>query len=202
MKFAQAQIEKGKLWLGCKESKVIGASSCINEITEYYNGKQTNEPWCAKFVWMVVDLTTKDFGIKNLLPKSASTLQMVNTASKKGLRVDGIPANGSVFFKTRDGGGHVGFVSSINSNRELITLEGNSNDQVQWGKHKNWLNYKFIHTEEMPTRNGKADEGSITSELPGLVYNIYAGLPEEALYVGAGMLGLASLGGIWYFSKK
>lgn len=196
MKFSNALIKKGELWLGCKELAKTGSSPCLNEITEYYNGKQTNEPWCAKFVWMVVDKCSKDFRIKNFLPKTASTLTMVNTAESKGIRVDKTPAPGCIFFKTRTGGGHVGFVSQVTAQNVLITLEGNKSNSVAWGKHTNLSGYRFIHVEEMPRLNGVPDEGTIQLFKPGMIYEIYAGMSDEELLAIGGMslLGLTGVG--------
>lgn len=46
--------------------------------------------------------------------------------AKKNLRVDKTPAKGAVFFTTRTGGGHVGFVIDTNGSK-FDTIEGNTN---------------------------------------------------------------------------
>jgi hypothetical protein len=197
MKFSSALIKKGELWLGCKELQSAGASACLNEITRYYNGKDTNEAWCAKFVWMVVDLCARDFRMKNLLVKTASTGVMVST---KSIPVDSTPAPGCVFYKTRPGGGHVGFVKEITTGNKLITLEGNMKNKVGWGSHANYEGYKFIHTEKMPLLNGKPDDGQILMRLPSPMYEIYAGMSTEELVL-AGITAAAAAGTGIYIAK-
>lgn len=198
MKFATALVKKSELWLGCAEERA-NRSACVDEIHVYYNGKVTAEAWCAKFVYMITDLCAKDFGIKNLLPRTASTLTMVNTAPKNRLRVDTIPAPGSIFFKTRTGGGHVGIVKAVEGST-IITVEGNKNNKVEYGKHSNTAGYKFIHTEEMPKLNGKADEGFITFERPTWLYSIGTDLLLDNNF----MYGVAAAGliGAGYYVYK
>lgn len=200
MNFASGLIHKAELWLDCKETSE-NRSVCVDKIHEYYNGKVVAEAWCAKFVFMITDLVCKDFGFKNFLPRTASTITMVNNAPKKGLRVDKIPAPGSVFFKTREGGGHVGFVIEVDGTI-IKTIEGNHNDKVAYVKRTDYSTYKFIHTEEMPQLNGKRDEGMITYEKQNIFYDMtYFALTDNNMYYLAG--GLALLGASsYYFMKK
>ncbi len=201
MNFATGLTKKAELWLGCKELKLAGSSPCLNEITEYFNGKQTNEHWCAKFVWMVADLTAKDFGIKNLLPKTASTVTMVNSASKKGLRVDTTAKPGSIFFRTRSGGGHVGLVVEVR-NGTIKCIEGNNNDSVTWASHSSLSGYKFIHTEEMPKIQGRADEGQISYNLPGFLYEFMAGFEDVTLGIAGATIATVGITTAYALYKK
>lgn len=202
MTFANGLIEKAELWLGCKE--VGNRSGCVDEIHDYFDGKPIAEAWCAKFVWMVADLTAKDFRIKNYLPKEKSTLRMLDK-SKGTFRVDKTPTPGAVFFRKRETGGHVGFVVEIRSNGEMITIEGNKSDSVSWGKYqqKDYASYQFIHTEEMPKLNGVKDSGTITTNTGGLIYeNIIAAPVEDLLlYSGIGIASIIALGTLYKITK-
>lgn len=200
MNFASGLIKKAELWLGCKET-TTDRSACVDEIHTYYNGKTTAEAWCAKFVFMITDLVSKDFGIKNLLPRTASTVNMVNSAKSKGLRVDTFPAPGSIFFRSRGGGfGHVGFVVEVKG-ATIVTIEGNMSNKVGYGKHTNLSGYKFIHTEEMPKLNGKPDVGIVLLERPDWLYTLGNDLltDNNYMYLAAGV-GL--VGGSYYLLKN
>jgi surface antigen len=52
--------------------------------------------------------------------------------AKKNLRVDKVAGKGAVFFTTRTGGGHVGFVTAVNGNK-FETIEGNTNTGQGYG---------------------------------------------------------------------
>jgi hypothetical protein len=76
--------------------------------------------------------------------------------TKKTLRVDGEPAVGSIFYNTRDGGGHVGFVIKVDG-INFESIEGNTtNSAGEWGvwskkKNLNEKKYQFIHLEDLDT---------------------------------------------------
>jgi len=201
MNFTTGLVRKAELWLGCKELTTVGASPCLNEITEYFNGKLTNEHWCAKFMWVVVDQTAKDFGLKTQLPKTASTSTMVSQAPKKGLRVDTVPAPGSIFYRTREGGGHVGLIIEVR-NGTIKTIEGNTSNSVAYRTHSKLSGYRFIHTEEMPRLQGKPDSGSISLNKPGFLYDFYAGLEDSTVAVAGGVLVASTLAAGAYLLRK
>jgi peptidoglycan hydrolase-like protein with peptidoglycan-binding domain len=99
------------------------------------------QPWCASFVswclFMAGDTT---------LPYTASTSTMKQGAIDAGIyrnvkdpesdqyAPDYIPKAGDVFYRTRDGGGHVGFIASVVDNGDgtytITTMEGNTSDQA------------------------------------------------------------------------
>lgn len=135
---------------GCTEpQRKSEAPACYVEIVTY-NGKELSlEAWCAKFVWFIFDKTSKQFGVKNPLKYTASTKAMKADAQTKNIRVDKKASPGSIFFKYRDGGGHVGIVSSVDG-KYIQTVEGNHNDKVA-SVRRNYTSetYYFIHVEDL-----------------------------------------------------
>jgi uncharacterized protein (TIGR02594 family) len=147
--FPTALINEAQKWLGCRENKnTPNRSACVDQIKSYGGGEPTNEPWCAQYVSMVLDRTCIRFAALNPLIKSKSTIALKNDAEKKNIAVDRVPSPGSIFFKYRDSGGHVGFVVEVNGN-QFKTIEGNINDKVDWGKRNlTTEKYYFIHIEQ------------------------------------------------------
>lgn len=150
--FGSTVIKEAKKFIGCKEDKgTPNRSMCVDKIVQLGGWTPNNEPWCAAFVYAVVDKTCNIFGIPNLLPRTKSTRSMLSNAPGKGLNVDKTPAVGSVFFIPRgDNGtqGHVGIVIDIKGN-QIFTVEGNLSDSVRIGQRQIFNEMKFIHVEEM-----------------------------------------------------
>jgi len=137
-------------WHGCKTGQ-----RCLDEIKILYNNKINNEAWCAKFVWAMTNEACKKLGIANPLIQTASTATLLASA-RKTLRTDGTPGIGSIFYTTRTGGGHVGFVLNVDGNK-FETIEGNtSNSSGEYGVFKKTRDtktkeYQFIHLEDLDT---------------------------------------------------
>jgi len=137
----------------CKSVK-NNRGNCIDEIKKQFSKEILGTPWCAEFVSVCVKTACDKLGITNLLPYTRSTAAMLSGSEKNGLTVDSTPKIGSVFYRTRSGGGHVGIVVKITA-LGIATIEGNSNDAVlarsySSSEYKNW---KFIHTEDMQGGN-------------------------------------------------
>lgn len=188
---AHTIIENATFWENKWESGVCKAKSnnrgnCIDELKSQFGKEVLGTPWCAEFVSVVVKTSCDKLHIKNLLPYTRSTASMLDGAKKNGLLVNSTPAVGSVFYRTRSGGGHVGIVVKI-TDTGIITIEGNSNDQVK-GRSYSYTeiaSWKFIHTEEM------GDAGIIR-------YTFRDGIPLSMWVVG----GVGALVGAWYWNKK
>ena len=154
MILTKAILKEAEKWLGCKETS-SNRSVCVDEIQKLYNNKVTADAWCAKFVWAMTNEACKKLGIKNPLIQTASTATLLAEA-KKTLRTDATPGVGSIFYTTRTGGGHVGFVTKIINETQFETIEGNTNtggsDGV-WNKTRNTKTqtYQFIHLEDLDT---------------------------------------------------
>lgn len=160
LSFTDKLIKLAFGWIECKEDpKTPNRSACLNVLHKMYGGEPTSEPWCAIFVWTMTNEACKIFNVENKLPKTKSTIQMRDRAKNSGLKVDKIPAVGSVFFYPRTGGGHVGIVIEVRGG-EIITIEGNVSDAVRFGKRKlSDHKFEFIHTENMTNKKlvlGKA----------------------------------------------
>jgi CHAP domain-containing protein len=158
--FTEKLVELAFGWIECKEDpKTPNKSACLTELHNLYGNEPTDEPWCAIFVWTMVNETCKLFSVENKLPKTKSTTSMKERASNSGLKVDRTPAPGAIFYYPRTGGGHVGIVSSIEGN-ELVTIEGNVSDRVRFGRRSiNQHPFHFIHVEAMTQKKlifGKA----------------------------------------------
>lgn len=150
MILTQAIRLEAEKWLGCKTGQ-----KCLDEIKILYNNRINNEAWCAKFVWAMTNEACKKLGVENPLIQTASTATLLANA-KKNLRTDETPGVGSIFYTTRTGGGHVGFVLKIDGTK-FETIEGNttngSGEYGVWKKTRDTKtrNYQFIHLEDLDT---------------------------------------------------
>lgn len=83
--------------------------------------------WCMAFMYWCVSDAAAQLGLPNPLKKTAGCLQQWNLS--KELRVISIPARGDIFIMDHGHGvGHTGIVESVNSDKGLNTIEGNTND--------------------------------------------------------------------------
>jgi hypothetical protein len=150
--FGNYIINEAFYWMrrDCKEhSATPNQSVCVNEL----KGGVTNEDWCALFVWRCVEDAAKKSGAKNPLQRTPSTIAMLNAARKSGLRITTTPELGSIFFRPRTGGGHMGVVSGMNS-QYIFCIEGNTSNRVgmrMYDRSKQLQNYVFIHVQDQPT---------------------------------------------------
>ncbi len=80
-------------------------------VYKYTNGKAV--PWCAAFVSWTLKQSGKD------LPYALAAKSFI----KIGKRIDN-PRSGDLLVLSRNGGGHVGIIESINGNT-ITTIEGN-----------------------------------------------------------------------------
>lgn len=151
--FTQKLVDLAADWLGCKEDKgTPNRSMCLTDLWKLYGSEPTDEPWCAVFVWSMVNDACKVFGIENKLPKTKSTSIMKSRATNAGLKVDKTPAVGSIFYFSRTGGGHVGIVTNIEG-KTITTIEGNVSDEVRFGRRDlNSKDFSFIHVEKMTNK--------------------------------------------------
>ncbi len=165
---------------------------CLDEIKAIYGGEVISSPWCAEFVSVVVKTSCVKLSITNRLPYTRSTSEMLSGAKKNGLVVDKSPVIGCVFYRSREGGGHVGIVADI-TNTGIITIEGNTDsakvkDAVlgRSYKFKEIESWQFIHTENM-------------GDTSLFKYVFRDGIPIP-LYIatGVGVIGAIA----WYYNKK
>ena len=128
------------------------------------------EPWCAWAVSYIVKNACDTLGVKNLLPISASTLNIYESGQKLGI-VDRNIAVGAIAYRAYDkctGSnpkcGHVSIVVEV-TNDKIHTIEGNADDSIKhviydhkafWNNPKN--NYSkghfIIHAETMGGESG------------------------------------------------
>lgn len=181
----QAILSRAQYWadLSCHET-VTNGGNCIDDLQRAFSGgKLVREAYCAKFAYVCVSEACKALGVKNLLPKTAGALDMLNKAKNvSGLIVDRTPAPGAVFYRystAKGASGHIGIVKSIGSTT-LNTIEGNNDDRIgefhpPLSKITAANGYQFIHTELM------------------------GGGVNEA---GFGLFGMLLLGGAVYYTIK
>ena len=167
-------------WLGCKSGQ-----KCLTEIRRLYNEKSiTNDAWCALFVWTMTNEACKKLGVSNPLKQTKSTAVMLSEA-KKTLRTDNTPSKGSVFYTTRTGGGHVGFVLNVEGNK-FYTIEGNTtNSSGEYGvfektRDTKTKDYQFIHLEDLDTF-----ENNIFAPLQ---FDLELIIADPRSYISAGIL--------------
>lgn len=110
----------------CVEDNV----SCYKYLFENNYNSVIGNPWCAFLATKVVNDAADEIGIYCPLPFQGSSAAIVTRAKKLGIRVDKTPAIGSIFYYTREGGGHVGIVVWMN-NVGMFTVEGNSDDKLK-----------------------------------------------------------------------
>lgn len=153
--FGERLIYNASKWQGCKEDKnKPNRSACVDAIKSYFGDEPTPDPWCAEFVSMILDKTSKEFVIKNIMPPLKSTHLFLSTAKNKGIVVNNTPQQGAVFFIDwgKHGGakgtGHVGFVNYVDKTK-INTIEGNFGDSVNFGWRDLSQIDAFIHVEDL-----------------------------------------------------
>lgn len=147
--FASVVYTEAKKFLDCKEDpNTPNRSVCVDFIKEMGGWTPTNEPWCAQFVWAIVEKSCNLMKIENLLPRTKSTTVMKNKASSNGLEVDTKATKGCLFYYPRTGGGHVGLVIDVKGDT-IYTIEGNVSNRVKMGERKIISTMRFIHIEDM-----------------------------------------------------
>jgi len=101
-------------------------------------------PWCAAFVYAMFDDFCKKLGLKNPVIKTAGVMKHWNKADSslkipiaKARNNPGLVKPGQVFIQSRDGGGHTGIVTAVDSkNKTFTTIEGNTNDKLSGEGHR------------------------------------------------------------------
>lgn len=121
-----------------EEPKGANAGRMVNQYLASV-GLKPGLPWCAAFVYYIFDQATRRLNVKNQLPKTGGVMNMWNSADKDlKIQINQAKANpalirpGQIFIMTRPGKGlgHTGIVIGVDVNRrEIITVEGNTNDQ-------------------------------------------------------------------------
>ena len=196
-------ICEARRWIGVVESPpASNRGPEVDQFNRYYFGDpqwnkwsetDRRQPWCTTFAWFVIDRVVKRLGGQNRMPGAASRIggdvvwgnsrRTLDASRSAGLRVDRIPAVGSVFFRTSstpgDGSsGHMGIVISVQSS-SFATVEGNQGTTHRVGQYTYpktdiaEYGFQFIHVEETPitaTKNTDAcapqNNGSSTPSLP------------------------------------
>lgn len=120
--FEPAWLAEAKKYIGEKEIKGAQHNPLILQFwKDIRRGgiKDDETPWCAAFVGAVLERC----GIPSSRYESArSYLQWGRELKEPGL--------GCVVVLLREGGGHVGFVVGMSSNKDLMVLGGNQSDAV------------------------------------------------------------------------
>lgn len=99
----------------------------VNAIQMWTGGKDVlNLPWCADFLWMVLDLAS---GGVCPLPRSAATNVMLDHCKKSGWMTTE-PANGDIYFYVRPDGTahHVGLCTSSIRGGQFTGISGNTSE--------------------------------------------------------------------------
>lgn len=153
--FGERLIYNAQAWQGCKEDKATpNRSACVDKIQTYNGGEPTPDPWCAKFCWMILNETCKQFNVQNPINFTASTHVLLANAKQGKVLVDKKPEQGSIFFIDwgkrggSKGTGHVGFVNYVEGNK-INTIEGNYGDSVNFGWRELSQIDSFIHVEDI-----------------------------------------------------
>lgn len=146
--YGAAILQEAKTWLNCKETSA-NRSICVDKIHKEFseNWVSSPDPWCAKFVWVVVQNASKRYAVSNPLPHTAGALELLNKSKKANIYVDKVPTPGCIFYKkSNSASGHVGFVAQVVGNK-FYTIEGNSSDKVLSSERTITSDMQFIHVE-------------------------------------------------------
>jgi len=195
MILTRAILKEAEKWLGCKTKS---QDKCADEIKKLYNNRTNDEPWCCKFVWAMTNEACKKLGVPNPLVQTASTATLLSNA-KKNLRVDAEPGVGSIFYTTRTGGGHVGFVLEVNDNK-FKTIEGNTTNSKGeygvWNQNRDTKTkaYQFIHLEDLDTWENNL--------LAPLQFELDMILADPRSYATAGLVLAGSFFAVYKINKK
>ena len=102
-------------------------------------GLKPGLPWCAAFVYYVFEQLSRRLNVSNPLPKTGGVMQLWEKSSQDvKIKIDAAKANpslikpGQIFIMGRGNArfGHTGIVISVDpAKREIVTIEGNTNDQ-------------------------------------------------------------------------
>lgn len=123
------------------KTKYAGADNYTKyayELRQAGCGHPNGQYWCQTFIaWLFFKTFGKDLANELLCGKlsSASTMDVKDAFLAKGRQV---PLNkveaGDIVFRTRTGGGHVGFVVDRSDSGKIITMEGNTtkDDAAAW----------------------------------------------------------------------
>lgn len=135
------------------------------------------DAWCVGFVQLCYKRALDKYFIADGLPKTAAVLYLYETLKKMGYVVDNVPAVGSIGFrrtgittskKLKDGSGvsHAFIVVEVGS-KEIITVEGNTSDKIDFRYYPNssyaLSDHLFIHAEVMG--NTKVIQSGINFQL-------------------------------------
>ncbi len=160
-----------KRWLALgviEQPKGSNLGGHVTTLLQLYFGSgwdRAGKPWCTVFAWDVVDEAVKALGGTNVLPGATDTLgnaRQTLDKSRSRLKVDIVPAVGSVFFRTSttpgDGSsGHMGIVVEWDGST-LKTIEGNQGTTDNVGAYSytaaqlRSYAFEFIHAELIPVR--------------------------------------------------
>jgi len=130
-------VEIARTQLGVRETSRNRGPELVKfwDATNYQDGDENREPWCAAFVcWVVMmagrtDARLKIHPLKR--PQSAAVKQWVPTALRLGWKVFGprdgmlFPAPGDIVVFTHS---HIGIVEDF-TGHTVKTIEGNTNDE-------------------------------------------------------------------------
>jgi len=122
-------------------------------------GLKPGLPWCAAFVYYVFDQLSKRIRTKNPLPKTGGVMQMWDKSSPE-IKIDiksakakpSLVRPGQIFImnRGRDKFGHTGIVLKVDENkREIIAIEGNTNDQKSGEGDRVGINRRKLDSPEL-----------------------------------------------------
>lgn len=189
---ADALLDNASKFLGCYEDpRRENRSKCIDEIQSMFDPSRVDkgDPYCAKFVSNILNLTFPFFLKLPPAIGSASTQSLLAKARKNNIPILDYPVRGAVFFYARSlTTGHVGFVEHIVKEGNKIvgfsTIEGNASTKVD-GKRKEgvvqisrrmkdqdflFIDYPALSDLRIPTARTVLDVALLTAGCIGAFY--------------------------------
>ncbi len=122
-------------------------------------GLKPGLPWCAAFVYYVFNELSRRIGVRNPLPKTGGVMQLWEKSSRD-IKIDISAAKsnprlirpGQIFIMSRGSArfGHTGIVVKVDpAKREIITIEGNTNDQKSGEGDRVGINRRKIDSQNL-----------------------------------------------------
>lgn len=125
-----ALINEAKKWIGVHEQGGNNNGPEVEIFQKAVDGKADSAPWCMSFLQYCIKATEKSLGIKSNITRSEHCLTVWRN-SPAGLKIkDPIPGCVVIWQHGKTDKGHTGFVTGINSDGKLLTIEGNTDSQT------------------------------------------------------------------------
>jgi uncharacterized protein (TIGR02594 family) len=122
-------VKEATKWIGVHEQGGNNNGPEVAKFQKAVDGKAGSEAWCMAFVQFCIKEVEESLGIKSLIKRSEHCLTTYNE-SPDSIKVK-VPEAGCIVIWQHGttSNGHTGFVTGINPEGKLLTIEGNTDAQ-------------------------------------------------------------------------